>query len=85
MNSEDPERDETLPTHISGVCIQHEGTPNPTQRRTLINVSDNQSGRQYVSLTQAKDQKAQIVFFTDDWNFVKKQVDELIGKKRLLK
>ena len=79
------EKKNEVPTHITGVSIQHRDTPNPTQSRTLIHVSDNAEGRQYVSLAQNKDSKNQLTFFTDDWDFIKKQIDELIGKKRLLK
>ena len=80
---EGPEK--ALPTHICGVSIQHKDTPNPTQNRTIVHVSDNAEGRQYVSLAQNKDQKNQLVFFSDDWEFIKKQVDELLAKKRLIK
>lgn len=77
--------DNETPTHITGVSIQHRATPNPTQSRTLISVSDNAAGKQYISLAQNKDSKNQLTFFSEDWEFIKKQVDELIGKKRLLK
>jgi len=74
-----------IATHITGVVIQHNATPNPTQARTIIHVADNQEGKQYVSLSQSKDEKNRLTFFANDWAFIKTQVDELIAKKRLLK
>jgi len=84
MTSNNGSSDAT-PTHISGVVIAHKDTPNPTQTRTLVNILINQDGRQYLSLAQSRDDKSKIVIFTEDWEFLKKQVEELIAKKRLLK
>lgn len=79
-----PGKKEPGPIHVTGVVMTHL-TPNPQRPRTAVAVDTNVDGELYVNMNQCDDAKAKVCFFAKDWDFISKQVDQLIAKERLLK
>ena len=66
------------PIHVSGVILAHK-TPNPQRSKTTMQLDSTVQGDSYISLTQNVDGKHQLVFFSEDWKFIR---DEQYEKRK---